>query len=155
MMNLSTLQKTVAKLLKDCPVLVRHNVEPLAEDKGNIFADIKLALAKVSCCAVVLSPRFKSSATDAQKPLGAATLVVQIFEMPALNRGKANRLTALNAAEAVAVFLHHRPVVTVANKEVTRLVFDEFYTETAGGALAVNVVFKTGKFELNSNPQEN
>lgn len=152
-MKLSTLQNAVAALLRDSEELVKNNVAVLAENKGDVFAEINLALAKLSCCALVLTPRFKSTATDSAFPVGYASVVVQVFEKPLLNRGKASRVTALDAAEIIIAFLHQREVKDTAGRHVTRLVCEELAAENAGDTLAINVHFKTGKIGLAADSQ--
>ena len=108
-MTLSNLQLAVVEVLSRDPWLVKRNATVLAEDKGNIFAAIQTALQKMRLAVVVSTPRLAGDAPDSFIPTGNSDVVVSCFETPLLNRGVANRTTALNAAERVACVLARLP----------------------------------------------
>ena len=141
-MKLHALQLAIAETLNRDAFLAQHNVAVLAENKGDVIKTVEAEVARLGCCALVLTPHFKSAATDTLRPLGNATAVVQVFESPLLNRGKANRATALDAAERVACALHRRALPGVGV-----LVFESLAGNAAGGTLDYAVAF-TIKLDL-------
>ena len=108
-MTLSNLQLAVVEVLSRDPWLVKRNATVLAEDKGNIIAYLQNNLAKLGVAVVVSTPRLAGDTPDSFIPTGNSDVVVSCFETPLLNRGVANRTTALNAAERVACVLARLP----------------------------------------------
>ena len=135
-MKLFALQQSIAETLKNDPVLIKHNCEVHAENKGDILNEILSLVAQLGCCALVHTPRLKGNATNSMRPTGMATAVVQVFEEPLFNRGKANRITALDAAERVAVALHRHTL-----PKIGVLVFDTIWGDAAGDTLSYSVTF--------------
>jgi len=104
-MTLVNMQHAICNALKRDPWQRKRNVEFFAEDKGNIIAAVKTKVAQMGLCAVVSTPGLNSDKPDSFTPVGLSNVVVTCFESPQLNRSKANRTTALNAAERIACVL--------------------------------------------------
>jgi len=101
-MTLANLQLAVVDVIATDRWIINNGIRVLAEDQGNIAAELDTALAKLGLAVVVYSPGIVGNAPSSPVPQGLCNIVVACYETPLLNRGKANRTTALNAAERVA-----------------------------------------------------
>lgn len=99
-MNLQQLQNTVAEAVRRIPLLAGLPI--LEEDKGNLVEELNAAVAKMKFAVVVGTATFSSEARSSKQITGTASVEIDVFEQPTLNRAKSNRPTAMCAAQEIA-----------------------------------------------------
>ena len=104
-MTLPSLQVALLEVLARDPWLKKRDVAVLAEDKGNIIAEVDTKVQQLGLVAVITTPGLRGDAPDSPEATGNSDVYITCFENPLLNRNKANRTTALNAAERIACVL--------------------------------------------------
>ena len=107
-MTLHNLQLAILGVLASDPWMTLKKIETLAEDRGDVYTALKTAVSKIGLCVVVNTPGINCDQPDGFIPVGISNVVITCFESPLFTRGKANRTTALNAAERVACLLTGR-----------------------------------------------
>ena len=141
-MKLYDLQQAIAKFLTEDEVLVKHNCKVLAENKGDVLNEIQSIVDRLGCAALVLTPSFVAKGTNTKPPDGTATIVVQVFESPPLNRGKANRITALEAAERIAFILQCEWIKDANGNGIACPSLETIRLDSAQDILSCSVSFK-------------
>lgn len=109
-MSILTIQQTVADFLNRCPYLVESHVEAIAEDKGDVAAEIQAKLGKFGICALVSVPSMRPKSTAARAIVCEALFSVEVAETPLMNRGRAGSTTCALAAEYIAGALNLQPL---------------------------------------------
>jgi hypothetical protein len=84
--------------------LASRHVTAIPESRADAAAAIDAAYAMFGLSALVMTPSFVASGSqeDGQVP-GNATVVVQVAEIPAINRASAGHATALAAAQRIGI----------------------------------------------------
>lgn len=100
-MTLPDLQASVVDLLRADPWLVAAGIETVAEDKGDIAAEIDRALASLGACVVAIVGEFRPEAQDGGLLSGVAVVLLHAVELPAVNRQE-GRKSALAIASRLA-----------------------------------------------------
>lgn len=99
-MNLVAVQQKVAERVREIPIL--SGLPVFAEEFGNVVENVQNAVARQCFCVVVGSPSFSDESPDSSICFGSASVVVSVFENPALNRRVSGRPSYLAAAQEVA-----------------------------------------------------
>ncbi len=107
-MTLIQFQTDLCEKLRSDPALVAGEVAVLAEDSKTIDYEVELAIGKAGIVAVAVTPNgvYAGKTADGGIAIALRGLQVRINEMPVTNRGRANSMTALAAAQRVAALLH-------------------------------------------------
>lgn len=105
-MSLKQIQYDAADVINADATLLQGSVLAIAEDKGDLINQIETAIAKMGIVAIVSVPSAVSKSEASRIIVAEATLAIQIVESPLINRGRANSLTASEAAEQIACLLH-------------------------------------------------
>lgn len=118
-MDLVEIQRfAVAKINAD-PVLSAAGCKAVVEDKGDAFAEVEAAVAD-GLCAIVLLPKWSPQSSAAKNAVGIADLVVNLTEIPDLNReNHLNALHGLSAAQRIAWLLNMEKVAGDAGSVLT------------------------------------
>ena len=118
-MDLVEIQRfAVAKINAD-PVLSAAGCKAVVEDKGDAFAEVEAAVAD-GLCAIVLLPKWSPQSSAAKNAVGIADLVVNLTEIPDLNReNHPNALHGLSAAQRIAWLLNMEKVAGDAGSVLT------------------------------------
>ena len=108
----------VAKINAD-PVLSAAGCKAVVEDKGDAFAEVEAAVAD-GLCAIVLLPKWSPQSSAAKNAVGIADLVVNLTEVPDLNReNHPGALHGLTAAQRIAWLLNLEKVADDACSVLT------------------------------------
>ena len=105
-MAFETLHEETAGALAKDPFLAERKVEILLEDKGDVTAAIKSAIARMGICAIVAMPGAKAQSENARAVTAMAEITVQVLENPLMNRQRANACSAGSAARRIAAALN-------------------------------------------------
>jgi|GEM_PF-5696438 len=118
--NLDDLRAAVTRRLEALPALAGVPIIP--EDRQNLVFEIDKALGQGGgLCVTVGTGSAKGAAPNDPLPQADVEIVVEVAEIPALNRGAGGRqLPAISLAVAAAAALHHH-----AWEPGRALVFDE------------------------------
>lgn len=117
-MDLVEIQRfAVAKINAD-PVLSTAKCKAVVEDKGDAFAEVKAAAA-AGLCAIVMIPRWSPQSSAAKNAVGIADLLINLTEIPSLNRKRPNALHGLSAAQRIAWLLNMEKVADDACSVLT------------------------------------
>lgn len=135
-MTLSELQQLVVTELTSDPHLLAADLITLAEDQGDIETELTQALQRTSLVALVVTPEFTATQQDGLTLAGTAALRIAIYEMPSLNRARANHLTALQAAEHIIALALQWPGTTIESLRQTPVDDDH-------GGITVEVALNT------------
>ncbi len=100
-MDLDSIQKYVVKRINDDEKLSAAGCRAVVEDKGDAFAEVNEALA-LGLCAIVQLPKWSPDSSAAKNAVGKLELVVEVCEVPALNRERPDAIHGLAAAQRVA-----------------------------------------------------
>lgn len=106
-MNVNDIVRDAAETVGRIPRF--SGVPVLEEDKGNIVAELGKKIAQQNACAVVgwngFSPKIGGVNAPGETPFGTVTIVVQVFEKPAVNRRSETNPRLLDLAQDVAIEL--------------------------------------------------
>ena len=119
--------EATAFLARD-PFLLQSQVEVIPEDKGDILTAITLAVAKLGIVAVVSTPSAKATSSNARNITAMASVEVQVYENPVINRRRANICAAGTAARHIAAALNLEKLPggdTIVFKEITSGALDK------------------------------
>lgn len=105
-MSLKQIQYEAAAVINGDARMLQGNLLAIAEDKGDLINQIDTAIAKMGIVAIVSVPGATAKSEASRIIVADATLAIQIVESPLINRGRANSITASEAAEQIAVLLH-------------------------------------------------
>lgn len=138
--NLEDLRAATVRRLESLPVLA--GVPVIAEDRMNILTEIQTALGQGGGLVVTVGTgSAKGAAPNDALPQADVELVVEVAEIPAINRGETGRkIPAITAAVIAVVALHH-----FAWERGKALVFDEFVydREDKKQIVSYTAIFKT------------
>lgn len=105
-MNLVDIQRFAVERINADPVLSAAGCKAVVEDKGDAFAEVNAAV-EGGLCAIVLLPRWSPQSSAAKNAVGNADLVVNLTEIPDLNReSHPNAMHGLTAAQRIAWLLN-------------------------------------------------
>ena len=135
-MTLSELQQLVVTELTSDPHLLAHDLVTLAEDQGDIETEITRTLQRTSLVALIVTPEFSATQQDGLTLAGTASLRIALYEIPSLNRARANHLTALQAAEHIIALALQWPGTTIESLRQTPIDDDH-------GGITVEVALNT------------
>lgn len=114
-MDLVDLQSFAVERINADPVLSGAGCRAVIEDKGDAFAEVEEAAA-AGLCAIVLLPKWSPQSNAAKNAVGHADLIVNLTEIPSLNReGNPNYMHGLTAAQRIAWLLNLEKVDADAN----------------------------------------
>lgn len=85
-MNLRRIIYEAADTLRQIPAIRNNEVAVIEMEKGDIIAKVQAELGHLSRCVVVSLDRFTPTATGEGGLYGRISLVVSVFEKPAVNR---------------------------------------------------------------------
>lgn len=108
MSTLLDLQDDVCEVLNADEYLAQGGCKAFAEDKANVFAEVEMQLDSLGAVAItVMTPvgKAQGSRKESGIPLEIPALVIQCQEAPALNREVPGHITALQAAQHIALVL--------------------------------------------------
>ena len=104
-MNLDAIQRYAVERINADPMLSEAGCRAVVEDKGDAFAEVNAAVAE-GLCAIVLLPKWTPDTTAAKSAVGRLDLVVNLTEIPQVNRERANAMHGLAAAQRIAWLLN-------------------------------------------------
>ena len=104
-MDLVAIQRFAVERINADPVLSAAGCRAVVEDKGDAFAEVDAAVAD-GLCAIVLLPKWSPQSSAAKNAVGIADLVVNLTELPDLNRERPGALHGLAAAQRIAWLLN-------------------------------------------------
>ncbi len=105
-MDLVDIQRFAVERINADPVLSAAGCRAVVEDKGDAFAEVNAAV-EGGLCAIVLLPRWSPQSSAAKNAVGNADLVVNLTEIPDLNREcHPNAMHGLTAAQRIAWLLN-------------------------------------------------
>ena len=117
-MDLIDIQRfAVAKINAD-PILNAAGCIAVVEDKGDAFAEVNAAV-EGGLCAIVLLPKWSPRSSAAKNAVGNADLVVNLTEIPDLNRERPDAIHGLTAAQRIAWLLNMEKVADDACSVLT------------------------------------
>ena len=137
-MTLSSIQQGTAELLQADPFLRQSQAEPIFENDGDLESKVQHALAALGLMVLVLAPNVRRNGAGAIID-ATATVVVQVVEIPTINRARAGYCTAIDMAEHVASILDNR-AIPPAQQPLSFVALDPV-SETE--SVAYNVRFQT------------
>ena len=108
-MDLVDIQRFAVERINADPVLSAAGCIAVVEDKGDAFAEVNSAV-EGGLCAIVLLPKWSPRSSAAKNAVGNADLVVNLTEIPDLNRERPNALHGLTAAQRIAWLLNMEKV---------------------------------------------
>lgn len=116
--------------------LVKGNCKAISEDSLSILKELPMQLQTARGVAlVVATPEIRRVGSSSPKGFDCETsLVINCFELPALNRLRANAMTAMDAAAIVARSLEDEATVFESIRETA---------DQATGSVKVAVTFST------------
>ena len=109
-MDLVDIQRFAVERINADPVLSAAGCIAVVEDKGDAFAEVNSAV-EGGLCAIVLLPKWSPRSSAAKNAVGNADLVVNLTEIPDLNRERPNALHGLTAAQRIAWLLNMEKVL--------------------------------------------
>ena len=113
-MNLVDIQRYAVERINADPVLSAAGCKAVIEDKGDAFAEVNAAVAD-GLCAIVLLPKWSPQSSAAKNAVGRADLVVNLTEIPDINREKhPDAMHGLTAAQRIAWLLNMEKVANDA-----------------------------------------
>ena len=138
---LTDIQSAVAARLRELEVIAGPvAIEVLEEDKGDLDAQIEKAKGKLG---IVVSVETTGLRRDDSKREMEMTLVVEIQEMVAINRGPAGtQRTWMQISEEILVSLHGWPPL----ENLQPLVFQDMGPVAVGSPTVCQLTFTTGMF---------
>lgn len=139
-MNLRDYQLSIATTLDADPDLKKGGCKAMAEDSLAIGAALKQQLQSLKGVAlVVMTPSANKigAAVPGWIPVELPDLTISCIEMPAVNRGRAGAMTALEAAQRVVALLD--------SPKCSFKSIQQSADETTG-ALSANAIFSTTTF---------
>ena len=105
-MNLIDIQRFAVERINADPVLSAAGCKAVIEDKGDAFAEVNAAVAD-GLCAIVLLPKWSPQSSAAKNAVGRADLVVNLAEIPDINReNHPDAMHGLTAAQRIAWLLN-------------------------------------------------
>ena len=106
-MKIREFQRKIADALNGLEELIQGGCKAFAEDSLTVYNDIQRHVSQTGGVAVsVVTPEIRKGGGESTDGIAADVYFqVQCSEKPALNRLQANHLTALDAAELVALAL--------------------------------------------------
>ena len=118
-MDLVDIQRFAVERINADPVLSAAGCRAVVEDKGDAFAEVDAAVAG-GLCAIVLLPKWSPQSSAAKNAVGIADLVVNLTEIPDLNReNHPGALHGLTAAQRIAWLLNLEKVADDACSVLT------------------------------------
>lgn len=108
MSTLLDLQSDITEILNADEYLVQGGCQAFAEDKGDTLSRLEIAIGNIGTVALtVMTPIGKAlgSKNATGIPLEVPALMIQCQEKPAINRERPGYITALQAAQHIAVAL--------------------------------------------------
>lgn len=113
-MNLIDIQRFAVERINADPVLSAVGCKAVIEDKGDAFAEVNAAVAD-GLCAIVLLPKWSPQSSAAKNAVGRADLVVNLTEIPDINReNHPDAMHGLTAAQRIAWLLNMEKVANDA-----------------------------------------
>ena len=105
MTTIDTLVRDTADTVRAIPLFA--GIDVLEEDKGDVSAKLDVAIARTKSVAAVVGwngfvPKISGRTAPEGSPFGEVTIVVQLFERPAVNRRNDANPHLLHLAQAVA-----------------------------------------------------
>ena len=109
-MDLIDIQRYAVERINADPVLSAAGCRAVIEDKGDAFAEVNAAV-EGGLCAIVLLPSWSPQSSAAKNAVGHADLVVNLTEIPDINREcHPNAMHGLTAAQRIAWLLNMEKV---------------------------------------------
>lgn len=99
-MDLQEVQSRIAARVRAIPLLAGLPV--FEEERGNVAESVNQEIPRSSFCVVVGGLAFTDEAPDSSACYGRATVAVDVFEDPLVNRATPGRATYLRAAQEIA-----------------------------------------------------
>ena len=105
-MNLIDIQRFAVERINADPVLSAAGCKAVIEDKGDAFAEVNAAVAD-GPCAIGMLPKWSPQSSAAKNAVGRADLVVNLTEIPDINReNHPDAMHGLTAAQRIAWILN-------------------------------------------------
>jgi hypothetical protein len=137
MSTLSDLQTEITALIAADAALAAARLSAVAQNRKDVVGEVNERVAKIGICAIVITPKARADGAAACGPLVSIEAVVRVAEKPVVNRARAGHVTALDAAERIAVLLH---AVTPASATAP-LMFSNLEEEPGADELVYTVTF--------------
>ena len=99
-MDLIDIQRFAVERINADPVLSAAGCIAVVEDRGDAFAEVNAAV-EGGLCAIVLLPKWSPRSSAAKNAVGNADLVVNLTEIPDLNRERPDAIHGLTAAQRI------------------------------------------------------
>ena len=109
-MNAMEIKHAARDYLASRPWLRSRQVEVLTDDAGDIAASINALLARLGIVAIVGNLAVRAASAAGRRVVCDSTLVVTIYETPALNRARAGYADCCELAEYIAGCLNLSPI---------------------------------------------